>query len=542
MSTMQTESDRRAFLLFGTPFWVVFSVALPLLAQNCLQMVFRFFDAFTAANMSMHVVTTVAFSNDIKYTLDAIGAGLSVGVGIIISRSFGRNEMEEIRRQISTVFFVALFLVAALFLAVIPFSAPLLRLFSFPEELLASGSVFLSLNVVSLLFSFINTIFFATEKARGRTKIVMYGNLVTLIVKTVLNVGIVMLVSGGILVAEKAMYLLPVASCVSFGAVSVFVLSRMFSKQNIFRVSWKYTSFRKDFLLPLTKLSFPVFVERFLLYFGRVVCNGLFVVFGSIGVAAPSCAISICSLVTEPFKAFQDAESSIVATNLGNRNVRRSVSFIGYTGLFIFALGILLFSGVAFFSEYLIRFFAKGNEELVGSMRVIYHIVRWAALFDALDSIACGFLYACKKTRLPVIVNIMKLFVVRIPLFLFLTRVWGQGIEAVGWSIYISNGVDGLLSAIFVIYAIIELKRISAIEASNNEKLTAAITALGRWDAFDEHQANRHGISVPSEVLEAMREEFGGTLTAQELADAYKVAIVEARIAELEKHEMEQVS
>ncbi|MBR0031138.1 MAG: hypothetical protein IJP61_02455 [Treponema sp.] len=40
-----------------------------------------------------------------------------------------------------------------------------------------------------------------------------------------------------------------------------------------------------------------------------------------------------------------------------------------------------------------------------------------------------------------------------------------------------------------MIYAVIDLKSKSVIEENNNEKLFAAITALGPWDAFDEGQS-----------------------------------------------------
>ncbi len=82
------------------------------------------------------------------------------------------------------------------------------------------------------------------------------------------------------------------------------------------------------------------------------------------------------------------------------------------------------------------------------------------------------------KTKLPTIVNIVQLFGICIPLFILLTRFYGFGIEAIAWSIFVSNAIDAILSIIFVIYAVIDLKSKSVIEENNNEKLFAAITAL----------------------------------------------------------------
>lgn len=538
----ENELKRRQFLLTGSYIPVLLSVAIPLLSHNSLTIIFQFFDIFTAANMSMNVVTTVSLVTEIKAAVSTVCGGLCIGAGIMISRSFGRGDMEEVRSQISTVFFVGIIAAAILISLTVPFAVPILRLCALPEDLIPSTVLFFIISILTIVFGFINSIFFATEKARGRTKSVMYGNMLILIIKTGLNAIIITLVSTHSLAPSVAMYLLPISTGISCGTVTFIALIRMFSPKNMFHVSWKCTEFKKTFILPLAKLSFPVFIEKFLIPFGKVVCNGLYLGFGSIGVAAFSCTQRIVSLATTSLTSFKDAESTIVSANLGNRNANRAVYFLVYTTLVSCAVGFLLFVLTVVFSEQLIHFFAKDNLELADSMRIIYRIQRWDAIFVAIDGAACGFLYANKKTKLPTIVNIVKLFGVRIPLFLLLTRIYGFGIEAIAWSILVSNGMDALLSIVFVIHGIIDLKHTSAIEASNNDTLFSAITALGKWDAFDEFQANRYGIKVPAEVLSAMRTRYNATLTDKEMADCYKEAIVEARIEELEKMEEEAAS
>lgn len=534
---VEREHERRRFLLQGKILSVFLSVSLPLLFHTSLNLLFSFFDTFTAANMNMNVVTTVSFVADIRNALQTISGGLSVGAGIMISRSFGRGDDEEVQREISSVFFIAVFIILFIFTFVLPLSLPILRFCAFPEELLDSGAFFLSLSLLTLLFTFINTIFFATEKARGRTKIVMVGNGIVLAAKTILNMMIITLVSSGKLKSDVAMYLLPLASGISFGIVTVFALRQLFSKKNPYHVKWEKSIFNKNLLIQLTQLSFPVFIEKFLIPFGKVICNALYVGFGSVGVAAYSCSQRILALASTPLNAFKDAESNIVSANLGNRNVKRSVSFVIQTFCVTLITSIFLFTILWIFSEPLINFFAKGNEQMRESMLLIYRIERWAVFFDAIDGAACGFLYARKKTKLPTFVNIAKLFGIRIPFFLVLTRVYGFDIEAIAWSILVSNGADALLSLLFLWYALTDLKKVSAIEASCNEKLSLAITALGQWDAFDSGQTRGHGITVPEEILKEMCSYYCGNFTIKEMSQLYKEAIIESRILALEKEE-----
>ncbi len=540
MKRNENEKLRRSFLLNGSPFLVILSVALPLLFQNSLTVVFSFFDVFTAANMNSNVVTTVAFASEIRNTLGAISGGLSVGAGIMISRTFGSGDMKRVQVEISTVFFTALFIAFAILLIFIPFSRPILRLASFPEELLSQGTFFLSIEILTLAFTFINSIFFTTEKARGRTKIVMYGNISVMVIKTLLNFGIIYLVSSGTLQPETAIYLLPLASGIAFASFSCIAIRHLFSKKNQFQVSFRKASFKKIPIVPLAKLSFPVIIEKVLIPFGKVICNALMIVFGSVGVAAYSCSLRILSLATSPLVAFKDAETTIISANLGNHNAKRAISFLFYNTFVTFFVGTILFIIVALSSELLISFFAKGNTELADSMRIIYRIARWAAIFDATDGAMCGFLYALRKTKLPTIVNVIRLFFVRIPVFLLLTRVYGFGIEAIAWSILAANGMDAFLSLIFAISAVRDLKCTSKIEKTNNEKLTLAISALGKWDSFDESVVGNDGIVVPEEILEAMCLKHKGTLSLHEMTTIYKEAVVEARIDELAREELQQ--
>lgn len=537
MKNPADEYKRRMFLLKGKAVLVILSVTIPLLFHNSLNLIFSFFDTFTAANMNMDVVTTVSFISDIRIALGTITGGLSVGAGIMISRSFGNGDSEEVKRQISTVFFLTLFIGALILCTVIPLSVPILRFCAFPEELIPSGAFFLSISVITLILSFINTIFFAMEKARGRTKIVMYGNLVVLGIKTALNIVIIVLVSGNYLKTSLAMYLLPVASGIAYGVMTVIALKRMLSKRNIFHVSWKSVTFNKDFLFPLSKLSFPVFIEKFLIPFGKVICNGLYVGFGSVGLAAYACSQRILAFASTPLNSFKDAESIIVSANLGNRDENRAITIMNQTTVITLGTAAVLFAVVAAVNELLTSFFAKGNADLAQAMKTIYRIERWAVFFDAIDNALCGFLYARKKTKLPTIVNIVKLFGIRIPLFLLLTKIYGFGIEAIAWSILVSNGADALMSVIFTIHSVHDLKKSSAIEATNNERLSSAITLLGQWDAFDAGQTRRQGITVPEAILSQMKNKYQGTLSDREMGNLYKQAVVEQRIAELEKEE-----
>lgn len=532
----ERERKKRQELLTMEPARLLLKTALPLLMYSCIQIAFQFFDVLTVANISRNMVSTVLLAGDLQMIFNMIFISASVAVGIRISHAFGAGDMKQIRRDISTVFFLTLFIVSLVLGITLPASPVLLRLCAFPEELISSGSVYFSISMVSLFFNSINQVYFATEKARGNTRLVSRCNMISLIVKVLLNAVILYLVRHSLVDLSVVAYLLPAASCAAQAAVSAVSFHGFFSRKSMFRVHWKDTTFTRTFFKDFAKLSLPLIAERVLISSAKTICNGFYAVFGSPGLAAFACSGRIASLITMPLTSFQDAETTVTAVNLGNRRYDRVEVIFRKTALIIFTVAAALFTAVWLASGHLIAYFAKGDAQLAENIARIYSIQRWDFVFVAIDSICCGCLYAMKKTKLPTIVNFIKLFVVRIPLFLLMTRILGMGIEAIAWAILLSNMFDAVMSVFFLIRGRRSFAKAVRQEESANSRLRSAIQALGRLDAFD-WQPGKGTAGVPGDLMLTMRESMGGTLTEQEMTEAYRYALVEARIDELEKTE-----
>ncbi len=518
------------------PARLLLKTALPLLLYSCIQIVFQFFDVLTVANISQNMVSTVLLVNDLQMVFNMIFVSMSVAIGIRISHAFGAGDMESIRHDISTIFFLTLFIVSAVLLVCIPASSMILRLCAFPEDMIAPGSVYFSINMIGLFFTSINQVYFATEKARGNTRLVSRCNLVSLIIKVVLNAVIMYLVNGALIDLSIVVYLLPAASCIAQAAISVVSFHGFLSRKSMFRVQWKDVTFTRSFFAGFTKLSFPLLVERILTSSAKVICNGLYAIFGSPGLAAFACCGRIVALVTTPLSSFQDAETTVTAANLGSRKYERAELIFRKTALVVSVVSAVLFTAVSLASGRLIGFFSKGDLVLAENISRIYRIQRWDFVFVAIDSVCCGCLYAMKKTKMPTIINFMKLFAVRIPLFLIMTKVLGMDIEAIAWSILLSNMFDAVMSVIFLIRGRSVFVKTVMQETNVNARLTEGVRALGRLDASD-WQPGYGAISVPLDLLQQMREVMGGTLTDQEMKEIYQYALVETRIDELEKEE-----
>lgn len=456
------EQDRRKMILEGDIFKTLVLISLPLVFYNSLGQIFQLIDTWIAANLSASVVSTVSFVAQIEKMLLAICSGLSVSGGVIIARTYGLGDMNKVQRQISTLFFIALFTGIFILFLVIPLMYPLLRLLKMPEELLSRGTLYSSLVVLSLIFQFINTIYFSIQKSRGNTKAAMWGNLQVLCIKTLLNVFTLYSIKNNFLNSDYGIYCLPVATTVAHASLTFIALHDFTSSKNPFKISFKQCAFSQEFLSPLCALGLPVFLEKFIFAFGKAIVNSLCSGFGPTVVGALGVSDRICGLASNPPNGVQEAQSGLISNNLGNKNVKRALNFF-YCSLFInvgYILFVFFLTGL--FKSAIIQAFARGNLAFSEEIDKIYTWERLDTILIAVNISVMGLLYGFGKTKVSMWINIVRLFVYRIPVLLIFMKtpfIFNTlGTQAVGIAMLISNCLTGLTSGTATLIIIKRLK------------------------------------------------------------------------------------
>ncbi len=454
----EKESRRRQMILCGAPVRTIFTIALPLVLYNSLHQIFQLLDTLIAANMGAGVVSTVSFIAQIETMLYAVGSGLSVGGSIIISRSYGAGDMEKVRSQISTLFFACLAIGAAILSLAIPLARPFLRLLRMPDDLLAQGTLYFMLAITGIIFQFINTMYLATEKSRGNTRKMMWCNMLVMVTKTALNAAVILLVKGGSVPARTAMLLLPAATITAQLSLTVIALASLTSRKNPLRLSLRACAFRRTFLVPLANLSVPVFLEKFIFAFGKVIVNSMCAGMGSTVVGALGVSNRLGGFSTNPPAGFQEAESSLISQNLGNQNVGRALGIFYRTLVINLIIAAAFFSAMMLLKDRIILLFARGDAAFAAEISAIYAYECWDSVLISLNASVMGLLYGFGRTRISMTLNVVRLFVYRIPPLFLLMRFTSIGTPAVGIAMLISNGATGITSLIVAIAFIRRIK------------------------------------------------------------------------------------
>lgn len=447
----QTEEERRKFILENNQWKVIFSIGLPVVVYDSLSQLFQFVDTLIAANIGSSVVSIVSFISQISVMLSAIGSGLAVGGGIIISRFFGAGEMDKVRSQISTLFFTALGIASVILLIVIPLAAPILHFLRMPPDLIQDGTLYFIIEMAGFASLFINTIYLSIEKARGNTKMYMWYNLIVVAVKTTLNILFIK-------VMHRGMLYLPLATLIAQSVLTVIALVNLTSKRNPFRLSIHACSFRSTFIRPLTALSLPIFLEKFIFAFGKVIVNSMCAFYGSSVIGALGVANRLGGLSTNPPSGFQEGETSLISQNLGNRNLSRSLGIFYKTLIINLSFSIVCFILTGIFQNQLVSAFSKGDADFAVEIGKIYMYERLDTILVSINTSVMGLLYGFGKTRISLIMNMVRLFIFRIPPLYFFIHFTNLGIEAVGISMLVSNTFVSVTSGIVAIVLIQKIK------------------------------------------------------------------------------------
>ena len=263
-----TEQEFRAYSLSGNLYRLIIQVGTPLAVFALFNTLFSILDTMMAIHLGTIEVSTVAYMNQLRMVLNAIGTGLITGSMILINREYGAGNNEKTSVLMNTLIRLLL-IISLIFLMMLPFIPWLLKLISTPEEFIEEGAMYFRLLMVATVINFINLVYINIEKTRGRTGIIMILNIMTMLIKLILSALFVY-------VLEKGIVYIAVATLITYSLFAIYSLFHLFDKKSIFKIFPSLVfKVRKGETKKIVNISYPVAIEDSAFSLGRVVVNSL---------------------------------------------------------------------------------------------------------------------------------------------------------------------------------------------------------------------------------------------------------------------------
>ena len=452
----KADEQYRHYALSAHPAKVLMSACLPLALYQALQSIFKIFDALLASYIGAEAVSAVSCLSQITLMITAIGSGLAIGGSIKISEAYGRGDDTQVRQRVATVYAMAVLVSLLVVVVLIPFAEPFLRLLNTPEDLIRSGAGYFRVEILTLVVSFFNTVYIAIERSRGHAKKILKLNLVIIVVKLGLSALFVFVLKGGLI-------LIATATLVSQLLILLYALVTMPRDEGAFRFSVKNVRMKRDTVLPLLNLAYPVSAEKMLFAAGKVVVNSMSGMYGALTVGALGISNNIGGLTTSWHMGFTDGAAPLISQNRGAGHYRRTLQLYFWLLGIDVAIGVIGLGLVSSVLPWLAGVFAQSESNFDAGFRdMIVDIHRWEMLGYitlGINSATLALLLGYGYTKLTLLLNVARVFVYRVPVLWVFQHFTTLGAEAVGMTMMISNVCTGLTAAVIAVPVVLRIRK-----------------------------------------------------------------------------------
>lgn len=462
------ELKRRDLILHGDLWKVLISITFPLFFYTFINGFSNILDNFMCAKISATAVSSSVLVTQIINMISAVGSGISAGGSILIAREIGKNNYPQAKRLSSTVFSFV-FLLGLIIMAVfIPLAKPILIFSGSTLQEADLAKNYFIVQIVTVCFQMINSVYMGVEKARGSTKGI-----------TFLNIGVMALKAGLSAIFIYVMQVddmtwVGVATLVANASLTVFIIVRLLMRNYIFRFSLKDADFSFKTTKRVTLLSFPIFLGKFIFSLGKWLVLKMAADFYGEGTAKPQPlakgALGISNnmggLVTNSLSSVEDSESAIISTNLGAGQTDRALKTFKYAMILEILMSVI---GVGVISipqvnDGIVRLFATTSKhgydaDYANMISSIFFYEKMGIVTLAINSAVLGLLYGFGYTRLSMVINFARVFVFRIPSLLVLHFGLNMDYTALGVAMGFSNISIGVVAVVTVIFVIRNIKK-----------------------------------------------------------------------------------
>lgn len=457
----QKDEQFRSYALSGPPMGVLINTCMPLALFQALQSIFKILDTLMASHIGSDAVSAVAALSQITLMITALGAGLAVSGSIKISEAYGRGDYEAVRTRVATVYAMAVLVSVLVAALLIPFAEGFLRLLRTPDNLIAAGAGYFRIEILTLVISFFNTVYIAIERSRGHAKKILRLNMVIIVIKLSLSGFFVYVLQGGLM-------LIAVATLAGQTLMLCYAVWSMRRDEGAFRFSPTNIRWKKETLLPILNLSYPISAEKMLFAAGKVVVNSMSGMYGGLTVGALGISNNIGGLTTSWQMGLTDGAAPLISQNRGAGKHRRTLQLYFSLLALDVAVGLIGLLLVSQSLPWLAEVFARSKNSFDQEFcDMIVAIHRWEMLGYVtlgINSATVALLLGYGYTKLTMLLNVARVFLYRVPVLWAFQQFTSFGSEAVGMTMMVSNVCTGLTAIVIAIPVVLRIRRISQEE------------------------------------------------------------------------------
>lgn len=419
---------------------LILSFAMPMVVSNMLQQTYNIVDSIIVGRvLGKEAIAAVGASFPVIYTLIAFVIGIGSGASVVISQYFGAREYDKVKQAASTIF---IFLMAASLVVTtvsIVFSHQIFELLNIESHVSPLATRYFNIYMIGLFAFFGFNGIASVLRGMGDSMTPLWFMVIATITNIALDLLFVMVFNWGI---DGVAWATVIAHIIPFVMGAIYLTRRhQFISFRPSEMRFNKAIFRQSIKIGLPTGFQQTFVALGMTALLRIVNN-----FDTSVLAAYTIAGRIDSLAGMPALNLSSALSSFVGQNLGAGRPDRIKKGFWATLYFSWVISLLVMAIVFFWGEQLIGIFNRDPQVIKYGTEYLHIISMFYIIYSSMF-ITHGVLRGAGDTLIPMFVSLISLWIVRIPIALYLSPI--LGVKGIWWSIPIGWTIGYILTQLY---------------------------------------------------------------------------------------------
>jgi putative MATE family efflux protein len=438
------ENKRRELILHGNLWKTVLWITTPLAIYALFNYLYGFIDFLLVSLISSDDVAAIFFVDDIKGAISAIGGGIAIGGAVFVARNYGAGDFDSARKYAAQTLIMAT-IVSGIFAAIMMiFAVPILKLLNAPQAIIDIGLGYYLVQMFVTIIIAVNSVYMGIERSKGNTTMVMLMNVVAIVIKLIFSLLF-------ILVFNKGTIYVAIATLIAQAFLMILGMIILFSPKNSIAIRGIDLSIDLKMMKSIMWVALPVIGGKFLFSLGRVIVNGIAAVYGTLAIAAFGLASKLVGSAGAVAVIFEESVASISSQNIGAGNLKRAFKTYGVANILSVLIGFIGMGIIVLSVDKMIPWFTSNSSpEFAALIKSIFNFEKFSIVTGATAGIVAGVFIGFKITKVTLILNVIRIYVFRIPALLLLLH-FGVGPIALGYVMFISNTGTAIV-ALFLIF------------------------------------------------------------------------------------------
>ncbi len=421
------------------------SLAWPMIITNSVNTLGPLVDIFWVGKIGPDEIAAVGISGTVVMLINALGGAVFIGLRAMVARFIGNKDKKTAVHVAQQAFVLALIFSIIILLIGIFSSEAILKLLGLSPNIIAIGEPYLRIELVGMAASSFRILTDSTMQASGDSrnpmKIAIFYRALHLALCPLLIFGWKFIPGLGV---NGAAYTGVVTQ--SVGTLTGFWLLTTGRT----RIRFNFRGFRLDFSIigRLIRIGIPSALTMLQSQFGTLILLRVISSFGTIALAAFTLGQRIDLMLLMPLWGLGLGAGVLVGQNLGAGQPLRAEKS-GWIALGISELVLVAFSiFLAVWPELIVRVFSS-DPSMIEVAAPYLRIAAISYAFFGFTNVIQSCVTGAGDTVFPLIVSLLSVWIIQVPLSIFLSRIDSLNIYGVRWAIATSTILTSIALLIY---------------------------------------------------------------------------------------------